>query len=189
MSVSRLCSALLLALTVSHQAYAATYNVDAYDNSIAQGVGSGLDTITLNAGDVFNISVSVDDLWSAGALPRFSTADGLNGNLYATATDDSGEAVGTLIGINYGPVTMDGFTANFGQLVGRIGSTYIALGTSYSGVAAESGVLKLYYWDSNFGDNAGKIAVNVTTVPESENAAMLFAGLAAISLLAKRKSR
>lgn len=29
MSVSRLCSAMLLALTVSHQAFAATYNVDA----------------------------------------------------------------------------------------------------------------------------------------------------------------
>jgi len=189
MSVSRLCSALLLALTVSHQAYAATYSVDAYDNSIAQGLGSGVDTITLNAGDLFNISVSVDDLWSAGALPRFSTADGLNGNLYATATDDSGQAVGNLIGVDFGPYTTDGFTANYGQLVGRIGNTYIALGTSYSGVAAESGVLKLYYWDSNFGDNTGKIAVNVTTVPEPENAAMMFAGLAAIGLLARRKSR
>jgi len=189
MLVSRLCSAMLLVLAVSHQAHAATYNVSAYDNSIAQGVASGLDTITLNAGDVFNISVSMDDLWSAGALPRFSTANGLNGDLYATATDDSGQAVGNLIGINYGPVTMDGFTANFGQLVGRIGSTYIALGTSYSGVAAESGVLKLYYWDSNFSDNAGRIAVNVTTVPEPGNAAMLFSGLAALGLLAKRKSR
>lgn len=46
----------------------------------------------------FRVSVNPANLWNAGPLPRWSNADGLVGDLYATGTDDSLQPVGTHIG-------------------------------------------------------------------------------------------
>ena len=87
---------LVIALT-SLSAHAANYDVYAYNNSSG---GTGVTTISLAAGQSFTVTANPNDLWSAGALPRFSNANGLTGNLYASAADDSGQSVGTLIGVN-----------------------------------------------------------------------------------------
>ena len=94
-------SVVLLALLLSPALAAAVpvaFDVDAFANSTS-GTGAGLDTgIFFDAGDVFSVEVDPNDLWSAGALPRWSNADGLTGDLFATGTDDSGESAGTQIG-------------------------------------------------------------------------------------------
>ena len=81
-------------------ANATLYDVYAFNNS-SSASGVGLATISLIAGERFSVSASVNDLWNAGALPRFSNADGLTSNLFATGSDESGYAAGTLIGTNF----------------------------------------------------------------------------------------
>ena len=82
-----------------------TVDVFAYDNSSSGGTGAETE-IFLTAGDSFSVIAGVDDLWSAGANPRWSNAKGLVGYLYATGADQSGSPSGTLIGQNF-DVCMD----------------------------------------------------------------------------------
>jgi hypothetical protein len=182
----RLAFALFLALaTVS--ARAALFNVEALANS-SSGSGVGLDTgITLSAGQAFSVTVNSNDLWSAGALPRWSNADGLTHNLFATGSDDSGEPSGTLIGIDFGLHTQHGLSAPFGTLVGELSGTFFVLGTSFSGAAPASGTLKLYYWDSNNSDNTGSVLADVRAVPEPSIYALLVLGLAGMAMSARRR--
>ena len=163
------------------------FNVDAFADSWNSGAGAGLDTgIALTAGQAFTVSAGADDLWSAGALPRWSNANGLTGNLVATGSDESGQAAGTLIGQSFG--LFDGFY--YGELVGQIGSgAYFAIGTSFAGAANASGDLKLFYWDSNFGDNSGSVAADVSVVPEPGSVALMLAGLGIVGGLARRRAR
>ncbi len=152
----------------------------------ASGDGVGLATISLTAGQAFSVTASSDDLWSLGALPRFCDADGLTGDRYATATDDSGETVGTLIGQDFGMYSQDSQSFAYGTLVGRIDAgSYFAVGTNYAGVASATGTLYLYNWDTPKGDNTGSITANVEAVPEPATMAVLGLGLAA----AARKRR
>jgi len=168
-------------------AQATAFIVDAKANSSTDG--AGLSTISLAIGQSFSVLASATDLWSAGALPRYSNADGLTANLYATASDESGKAPGTLMGQSFGLYTQNGFTAYYGQLVGRVGSQYFGLGTNSGGVASSAGTLKLFYWDSNASDNTGSIAVSVTAVPEPETYAMLLAGLGLVGAIARRRKQ
>lgn len=173
------------AIALATQANAVTFTVDAKADSAS---GAGLNTaITLSAGESLSISVDPNDLWSAGALPRWSNANGLIANLYATGSDESGQAAGTLIGIDFGlypPLTLGTFSAPYGTLVGRIdGGAFFKAGTSYSGVADSSGVLRLFYWDENSGDNSGSVSVTVN-VPEGGLTTMLLGmGLMALALV------
>ena len=148
-------------------AHAATVNVSAFGNSSTGGTGAIAGALT--AGQAFSISVDPLDLWNAGALPRWSNANGLIGNLLATGSDESGQVFGTQIGIAWpGLYTQGNLTAAFGTLVGRIGGgNYFTVGTNFNGVAASSGVLELFYWDSNFSDNTQFITatVNAAVVP------------------------
>ena len=169
-------SALLGAIALAGSAHATTVVVSAYANSSSGGTGAN--AVMLTAGQSFSVSVAATDLWNAGALPRWSNADGLTGNLYATGSDESGQAVGTLIGQNFGLYSQGNLSAAYGTLVGQIGSgDYFVAGTNFSGIAASSGMLKLFYWDSNFGDNSEQISANVTAVPEPGSVAMMLAGL------------
>ena len=163
------------------------FNVDALADSWNSGAGAGLDTgIALTAGQALTVTAGVDDLWSAGALPRWSSANGLTGNLFATGTDESGEAAGTLIGQDFG--IFDGFA--YGELVGQIGGgAYFAVGTSFAGTANATGDLKLFYWDSNFADNSGSVAADVTLVPEPGSVALMLAGLGIVGGLARRRAK
>jgi hypothetical protein len=154
-----------------------------------------VDTITLTAGQFFAVSVNPLDLWSAGALPRWSNADGLTHDLLATGTDQSGQPAGTLIGQNFGLHTQGNLSAPFGTLVGQIGGgDFFVIGTSYADFAAVSGILQLYYWDSNFGDNAQSVEATVASVVQTPvpGALPLFVtGLGALGLLGwirKRKA-
>lgn len=166
-------------LLTASAAESAVYVVGAQANSSSGGVGAA--TLALAAGQAFTVNVSPDDLWSAGALPRWSNADGLTHDLFATGTDNSGEAAGTLIGTDWGTWTQNGLTAAYGTLVGEIGGVFKVLGTSFSGQAWGDGVLNLYYWDENNFDNAGAIDAFVTAgsvVPEPATWALMIGGFA-----------
>ena len=126
---------------------------------------------------------------SAGPLPRWSDANGLIADRYKTASDDSVAAVGQQIGTNFGTWTQNGFTAPYGSLVGQIGSTYMLLGANGTFVAPTAGVLNLYYWDSNNGDNTGSIAFNIgTAVPEPATWGMMILGFGAVGAGLRRRS-
>ena len=169
-------------------ASAATFVVDAFTHSSNAGAGTPLNTgIALTAGQTLTVSSSTNDLWSAGALPRFSDANGLVGNRFATAADDSGQAPGTQIGQNFGLWNNFGYDAPYGALVGRIGSSYQLLGANFSGPAWATGTLELFYWDSNQGDNAGSIAFDINAVPEPATWGMMIMGFGVMGAAMRRR--
>lgn len=172
--------------SVSAPAMSATVVVDAFANSSSGGVGKATGVV-LSSGSFFTVSAALDDLWASGALPRWSNANGMTGDLFATGTDESGEAVGTLIGINHGLWNQNSISAHYGTLVGEINGIYQALGASFAGNAWASGELKLYYWDSNNGDNIGSVAVDVAAVPEPATWAMMVGGLAVAGVAMRRR--
>jgi len=178
------------ALSVSTAANAVV--VDALVHSSNSGAGVGLSTVGLTAGQFFATSANLDDLWSAGALPRWSNADGLTGNLFATGTDESGEAAGTLIGQDFGLLNINGFVAPFGSLVGQIGAgpgSYRLLGTNFSGNAWASGTLVLYYWDTFTSDNSEDINVTIRTgvIPEPGAWALMIVGFGLTGAALRRR--
>ena len=176
------------ALLLAGAAHASTVvTVDAVADSWNSGSGTGLDTgITLTAGEAFTVTVNPDDLWSAGALPRWSNANGLTGTLTATGTDESGQPAGTVIGTDFG--LLNGFA--FGELVGQIDNgAYFAVGTDFDGTANASGTLKLFYWDTFTADNSGSVAATVSAVPEPGSLALMLAGVGIIGGLARRRAR
>ena len=144
----------------TNSARAITVDVFAQANSSSGGSGA-VTGVFLTLGQAFTVSASNNDLWSAGDLPRWSDADGLTGSRLASVFDDSGQPPGTQIGANFGLHSQGAFSAPFGSLVGQIGSNFMVLGTNFTGMAIASGELILYYWDSNNGDNFGKIAVTI----------------------------
>jgi len=165
-----------------------TYNVKAYENSTSGGVGLEVDVF---AGNTFSILASSSDYWNAGALPRWSNANGLTGDLIASGvadvTGDNPGAEFDLVGVAFPNWTQNGLTAPYGTLVGQFGSgDFFKVGTSYTGVATAN-KLKLFYFDSNYGDNSGSIKVRVTAVPEPETYAMLLAGLGVIGFMSRRR--
>jgi hypothetical protein len=163
-------------LAMAGGAQAATVVVDAQANSSTGGTGA-VTGLTLTLGQLFQVLVDPGDLWNAGTPPRWSNADGLTHDLYATGTDDSGAVAGTLIGIQYGSRTVAGFTAPYGALVGEIGGVFHLLGTNFNGPAWNSGDLTLLYWDENTVDNTQYITANVTTaVPEPATWAFMIVG-------------
>ncbi|MEO5688644.1 MAG: PEP-CTERM sorting domain-containing protein [Burkholderiaceae bacterium] len=183
-TLTAVATALLLASTAQA---ATTVTVDAFADSYNGGAGAGLDSgLLLAAGESFSVTAAASDLWSAGGLPRWSNADGLTGDTYATGSDESGQLAGTQIGTNFGPYA--GFF--YGELVGQIGTgAYFAIGTNFSGTANASGALKLFYWDSNNGDNSGSVVATISTVPEPGSIALMLAGLGIIGGLARRRAK
>lgn len=181
------------ALSCAAPAAATIYIVEAGANSSTSGVA--LSTLALSAGQVINVSASTSDLWSAGSLPRLSDANGLVINRIAAASDDSGPRDGvTQITAIFPLWTQDGFTAPFASLVGRVGSEYKVLGTSFTGSFASAGTLQLFFWDQNNGDNSGNIAANITVregpqlaVPEPGTWAMMLLGIGAVGLATRRR--
>lgn len=184
-----------LAIAAAGGANAASVIVDAQANSSTGGVGAatGLDLVL---GQLFQVAVDPHDLWNAGTPPRWSNADGLTHDLFATGTDDSGAAAGTLIGIDRGLYSAGGFSAPYGALVGNIGGVFHLLGTSFDGAAWGAGALTLYYWDSNSSDNTQFVTAEVTSnvlpsVPEPATWALMITGfgLVGAAMRGRRSSR
>lgn len=175
-------------------ANATAVTVDALLNSTGGGSGA---SVSVFSGNSFSVSVNSLDLWSAGALPRWSNANGIDGpDLLATGSPDTngdnpGVSAGTVIGSDiFGNWTQGGLNAPFGSLVGSFdgGTNFFNIGTSFSGTAA-SNTLNLYYFDSNNGDNIGSIIANVSAVPEPETYAMFMAGLGLMGFMARRRKQ
>lgn len=142
-------------------ARAVTVDVFAQANSSSGGIGA-LTGVFLTAGQAFTVSAGLDDLWSAGALPRWSNANGLTGDRFATGTDESGVGGGIQIGQSFGLYSQGGLDAPYGSLVGQIGAgSFFLVGSSFSGFANATGLLSLFYWDENNGDNSGSILATV----------------------------
>jgi hypothetical protein len=161
--------------------------VQAFTNSSSGGAGVSTGVL-LTTGDIFTVDVDPNDLWNAGALPRWSNADGLIVNLQATGTDDSGQPAGTPIGSVFPLHTQAGLTAPYGALVGRIGSgDFFLIGTHFSGPANATGELTFFYWDSNFGDNTEFVTATISGVPEPSTWAMMILGFAGVGFLAYRR--
>ena len=180
-------------LAMAGAAGATSVIVDARDNS-SSGGGVGKATgLVLTAGQVFKAAAAANDLWNAGALPRWANADGLVTPLFATGSDDSGYAAGTQIGASFPFWTQHGLTAPYDSLVGEIGGGFKFMGASFDGPAWGAGELKLYFWDENSFDNTQFVTVDLTTgrggVPEPATWAMMLAGfgLAGVSLRGRRR--
>jgi len=156
-------------------------------NSSSGGTGASTG-ISLAAGQSFSVTVDPDDLWNAGALPRWSNADGLVGDLFATGSDESGESAGTKIGQDFGLWTQFGLSAPFGSLVGELTGTYFLIGTSFSAPAPAAGPLNLYYWDSNNGDNTESVVAEISTVdvPVPATTVLIALGMLALGLVYRR---
>ncbi|AEJ00849.1 PEP motif putative anchor domain protein [Nitrosomonas sp. Is79A3] len=181
-----------LALIMPIHSMATVVNVDAKLNSTSGGSGA---SVSVLSGNSFSVSVDPLDLWSAGAIPRWSNANGIDGpDLLATGLpdtngDDPGVSAGTVIGSDiFGNWTQGGLNAPFGSLVGSFdnGISFFSIGTNFAGIAA-SNTLNLYYFDQNNGDNIGSILANVSLVPEPETYAMLLAGLGLLGFMARRR--
>ena len=186
-------AALAAGLSFTTAASATVFIVDALNHSSDSGFGVGLATLDLTVGEDFILTVDFDDLWNAGALPRWSNADGLTGELIATGSDESGEAAGTVIGSDFGLLNIGGFFAPYGSLVGQIGSgpgSYRLLGTSFSGPAWATGTLTLFYWDTFTGDNSGSIAADLVVpaiVPEPAAWALMLTGFGLGGAILRRR--
>ena len=182
-------------LSLASAANATVFIVDALTASADSGAGTGLSTLNFNLGDAFTVMVAADDLWNAGALPRWSDANGLTGDRFATGTDESGEAAGTLIGQDFGLLEIGGFSAPYGALVGQIGTgpgSYRLLGTNFSGAAWGTGTLKLFYWDTFTADNTGSVAADVVAgltslVPEPATWAMMIGGFGMAGVVLRQR--
>ncbi len=161
--------------------------VQAFTNSSSGGAGVSTGVL-LTAGQTFTVDVDPNDLWNAGALPRWSNADGLIVKLLATGTDESGQLAGTVIGDVFPLWTQGTLTAAYGTLVGKIGSgDFFAVGTHFSGPANATGELQFYYWDSNFEDNTQFVTATISGVPEPSTWAMMILGFSGIGFLAYRR--
>lgn len=169
-----LAAALLAASGFAAAATSVTVTVDAKANSIAGG--TGYDTgVSLNEGESFSAVVA-----NAGTtFWKNDPSDGYN----ATAAGNAGFGTYTAY------VGSTGYTFNIGTLVGEVGNgAYFAVGTSYSGTADTGGDLKLFFWDSDAGNNSGTQSVAVSAVPEPANMALMALALGAFALTRRRKA-
>lgn len=177
-----------LVFLVSSNALASTVTVDvkAYDNSTTGGIG--VDTLSLTSGQLVTVTASPLDTWGAGPPYRISNADGLTGDIYAVAGDDSGATPGTLIGQSFGNWSQNGLSAPYGSLVGQIDSgAFFLIGVSETFTAGTSGLLKLFYFDSNYYDNFGQVSVTVSAVPLPAAGWLMLSGLAAFGAFGRRR--
>jgi len=154
-----------------------------HSSNIVGGIVTGTPLGTglfFDSGDAFTASAAIDDLWRAGddvGGVRESNADGLTG-------------IPPYGGHNFGSPVGDGFAAPFGALVGRLGTTYFLMGTSYSSgplVLSGPAELELYYWDTFTGDNSGFVTVDIEPIPEPGTLLLLGSGITSLALRRRRR--
>ncbi|MGH7022105.1 MAG: PEPxxWA-CTERM sorting domain-containing protein [Caulobacteraceae bacterium] len=139
--------------------------------------GSWLDTgLDLSAGTTYDFVVNdPGTIWGAGnddPYPRESTANGIPSS------------------VGYGTLTMDGFTANYGALVGDAGGTLFLIGTGPTLLSGLSGELTVGFWDDYYPDNYGTQSLSIS-VPEPATWALMLGGFGALCAalrLARRRT-
>jgi hypothetical protein len=138
--------------------------------------GSWLSTgLDLNSTTTYGFTLlDPSTIWSAGSNSPYSRGSTANG------IPPSG---------GYGVWTMDGFTANYGALVGDAGSQLFLIGTGPIILKGLSGPLTVGYWDSYYPDNSGSQTLKIGTVPEISTWAMMLAGFASLGFAGYRLSR
>ena len=172
--------AALLALAGIASATSVSVDVNAEANSLYGANGNGADGkdtgLDITAGEFITVSVPSTDTWQNDPDSSYiSGADGHDG----------------FVGDQHPnfDFTADGLTAPFGALVGRIGTgAYFIVGESYTGTAATSGELELFYWDSDYANNSGTVTATVTAVPEPGNLALMGLAFGAFALTRRRKA-
>jgi hypothetical protein len=166
------------ATLLASTAQATIYTVDAINDR-----PSWLDTL-IDAAPTTTYDFTVIDpstLWSAGAgTYRSSTADGIDPTL------PNPEAP-----MGFGQYTFDGFTANFGALVGEDASHFFLIGTGPTDLSGLSGEIHVGYWDGvgEYGDNSGSQTLSITVVPEPSTWAMMLAGFVGLGFAALGRGR
>ena len=161
-------------LAVSSFAAATVVSVDAKANSIAGGSAAATG-VTLTTGESFSAIVE------AGDGENTTWKNDPAANYVSTANGDA----------SFGTYTIPGTASTFtiGTLVGEIGSgDYFKVGTGFTGLANATGELKLFYWDSDAGNNSGALNVAISAVPESTNVALMALALGAFALTRRRKA-
>jgi hypothetical protein len=158
--------AALLAVSGLAAANATDFTVYALDNSVAGG--SALDTgLALASGE--SLTITASGVWSND--PDTGT--------YNSGPDGHGNST----------YTVAGQTFDIGSLVGKIGAgDYFLIGSSFTGTANATGVLDLFYWDSDANNNSGSVTAAVTAVPEPANLALMGLALGAFALTRRRKA-
>jgi hypothetical protein len=143
-------------------------------------IGSWLDTgVDMSAGTTYTFDVNnPSTLWSAGAgSTRSSTANGINP-------------------IYFGTWTMDGYTFNYGALVGEVGpvpgggpgDTFFLIGTGPTTETGLSGEVYVGYWDSIYSDNSGTQSLSIS-VPEPAAWALMLVGFAGLGVALRTRRR
>ncbi len=161
-------------------AHATVVDVFALANSSTGGSGA-VTGINVNIGDHLVMNTDVNDCWSAGPSPRVSNADGLIGS--------GGFCQPTSA---FSLHTQDGVTAAFGSLMAKIGAgNFFFVGTAFDQITTTAGALSLYYWDSDFANNSGSVAVSINlnptqSVPEPGVLGLLGFGLLGLSFFRRK---
>ncbi len=169
MSKSKLIAAMSMvgALAVSNAASAATYTVEATND-----MSHWLDLGTFTSGTTYSLFViDPSTLWSAGNDIPYSRVSNANGIPASRG---------------YGQYTFDGFTANYGALVGEDSSGFFLIGTGAK-FNDLSGDVKVGYWDSDYTDNSGVQTLSVE-VPEPAAWALMLLGFGGVGALLRRRA-
>ncbi len=125
------------------------------------------------AGTTYDFTViNPATIWHAGDDNPYSRASNANG------IDP--------VASGYGQYTFDGFTANYGALVGENGGSFFLIGTG-SSFNNLSGDVKVGYWDSYYGDNSGTQELQIS-VPEPAAWALMLVGFAGLGAALRRRT-
>ncbi|HEX4028640.1 MAG TPA: PEP-CTERM sorting domain-containing protein [Rhizomicrobium sp.] len=159
-------------IAMAGAANAAAFTVEALSDSIASPLDTGL---ILNPALTYDFAVANPaNIWSAGSnspYSRDSTANGIDP-----------------VASHYGQWTQNGFTANFGALVGfTTADGYFLIGTGPIDLSGLTGDLQLMYWDNNYPDNSGQQVLDVSSVPEPVTLSLFGAGLVGAAAMRRRR--
>jgi hypothetical protein len=169
-SLGQIAALSALALAAAGGAKAASvFTIDA-TTPIAdwQDVGSDF-----NAGTTYVFTIlNPGTLWSAGSnepFSRESTAAGIPA--------DGG----------YGQFTFDGFTANFGAVVGENDGNFFLIGDGAK-ISGLSGDVTVGYWDSYYPDNSGIQTLSISS-PEPAAWALMLVGFGGLGAALRSRRR